>query len=75
MNYGDVLKAFEDADEVKAARAGWNGKGQWVGMQKPDASSKMTVPYLYLHTVNGDLVPWVPSQTDQLAKDWSIVSE
>lgn len=73
MNYGSVLQALQDADDVKAARAGWNGKGQWVGIQKPDENSKMTVPYLYLRTVNGDFVPWVPSQTDQLANDWELI--
>lgn len=73
MNFGAVLQALQDADEVKAARAGWNGKSQWVGMQKPDENSKMTVPYLYLRTVNGDFVPWVPSQTDQLANDWELI--
>ena len=73
MNYAAALQALIDADDVKVARAGWNGKGQWVGMQKPDANSKMTVPYTYLRTVSGDFVPWVPSQTDQLATDWEIV--
>lgn len=72
MHYWAALQAVSDAD-VHIARDGWNGKGQWVAMQRPDEHSKMTVPYLYIHTVSGDLVPWVPSQTDQLANDWQIV--
>ena len=30
----------------------------------------MTLPYLYMRTVQGDLVPWLASQTDLLAEDW-----
>ncbi|MBO2461157.1 DUF2829 domain-containing protein [Actinomadura violacea] len=28
-------------------------------------------PYLMMRTVDGDFVPWVASQTDLLATDWS----
>jgi len=30
----------------------------------------MTLPYIYITTVQGDLVPWLASQTDLLAADW-----
>lgn len=53
-----------------AFRRGWNGAGQWIALQTPDANSKMTLPYIYMSTVTGDLVPWVASQTDILAGDW-----
>lgn len=53
-------------------RSGWNGAGQYITLQIPDAMSKMTVPYLYITTVQGDLVPWLASQTDLLATDWMI---
>ncbi len=59
----------------RVAREGWNGKGQYIELQVPDEHSKMTVPYTYIHTVQGDLVPWVPSQTDQFAEDWQIFSD
>lgn len=32
----------------------------------------MTQPYIYMTTEQGDLVPWVASQTDILATDWEI---
>ena len=51
-------------------RAGWNGKNMYLGLQVPDVNSKMTLPYVYICTVQGDLVPWVCSQTDLLADDW-----
>lgn len=57
----------------KVARAGWNGKGMWLALQVPDANSKMTLPYVYMSTAQGDLVPWLASQTDVLAEDWNEV--
>lgn len=57
----------------KVARQGWNGKGMWLGLQTPDAHSKMTLPYIYMSTVIGDLVPWLASQTDILAEDWTTL--
>ena len=63
--------------QVKAGqriyRKGWNGKGQWVALQRPDEHSKMGLPYLYIQTVQGSLVPWLASQTDILADDWGVV--
>jgi len=60
-------------DGKRIARLGWNGTGMWVALQVPDEHSKMTLPYLYLSTVGGKLVPWLASQTDLLASDWIIV--
>lgn len=60
-------------DGHKVHRAGWNGKGMWLELQCPDAHSKMTLPYVYMHTAQGDLVPWLCNQTDLLAADWSTV--
>lgn len=54
----------------RVAREGWNGKGQYLGLQRPDANSANTLPYVYIVTVSGDRVPWLCSQTDLLATDW-----
>jgi len=55
------------------ARTGWNGKGMWIGLQHPTELSKMTLPYIYMCTTTGDLVPWLASQTDILGTDWEVV--
>lgn len=55
---------------LKVSRRGWNGKNMWLALQIPDENSKMTLPYVYMKTVQGDLVPWLASQTDILANDW-----
>ena len=57
----------------KIRRAGWNGKGMYVALQKPDEHSKMTEPYVYMRTAQGGLIPWLCSQADLLATDWELV--
>ena len=70
MNFGSALAALKLGNTV--AREGWNGKGMWLGyMARRDP---MTLPYIYMSTAQGDLVPWLASQTDMLAEDWEIVS-
>lgn len=80
MNFGQALEVLKEGKRV--ARRGWNGKGIYLEMQKPDAHSKMTLPYIYivtndLVTDNQDapkgVVPWLASQTDMLREDWYIL--
>ena len=71
MEIGQAVKEMWDGNRV--ARRGWNGPNQYLMMQRPDENSKMTIPYIYITTVQGDLVPWLCSQTDLLAIDWVIV--
>jgi hypothetical protein len=65
---GWAVKQLQHGDRVR--RSGWNGKGMWLELQKPDENSKMTLPYVFMFTTQGDLVPWLCSQTDLLANDW-----
>lgn len=58
----------------KVCRSNWNGKDMWIKLQIPDKNSKMTLPYIYMKTAQGDLVPWLASQTDILAIDWEIAN-
>lgn len=71
MDFGQALVALRRRERV--TRAGWNGKDMWVALQVPDEHSKMRRPYLYMKPVDGDLVPWVASQSDLLAEDWQTV--
>lgn len=71
MTFGEALSALKGG--VRVARTGWNGKNMWIALQVPDAHSKMTLPYLYVFTATGHLVPWAPAQTDLLAEDWLII--
>ena len=71
MNFGQAIEALKIGKRLR--REGWNGKGQYIELQVPDEHSKMKHPYIYIHPVDGRLVPWLASQTDMLADDWEVV--
>jgi len=72
MDFGVALSELRRDNQL--ARQGWCGKGMWVALQAPTGSSKMTLPYLYMRTAQGDFVPWLASQTDLLAHDWFVIT-
>lgn len=80
MDFGSALEALKVG--LKVARKGWNGKGIFIELQRPDEHSKMTHPYIFIDTTGlqsdnpdapRDRVPWLASQTDMLAEDWTFV--
>jgi hypothetical protein len=68
LTFGEALTHLKNG--IRMSREGWNGKGMYIELQRPDAHSKMSLPYLFMKTVQGDLVPWLASQTDILSEDW-----
>jgi len=78
MDFGNALRVLRSGGTV--ARTGWNGKGMWLALQRPDEHSKMTLPYLYLNypddaqNTPGARVPWLASQTDLLSDDWEVIT-
>ena len=71
FSFGHAIRLLKLGCVVQ--RSGWNGKGMWLGLKTPQAQSEMGLPYIYMSTVDGRLVPWLASQTDVLADDWSEV--
>jgi len=79
MNFGEALECLKCGRKV--IRSGWNGKGIFIELQRPDENSKMTHPYIFINTTGlqtdnanapKSLVPWLASQTDMLADDWLL---
>ena len=85
MNFGQAIEALKQGKKV--ARAGWNGKGMFLYYVPAASYSPSThiaketfggkdVPYgayIAMKTAQGNVVPWLASQTDMLAEDWTIV--
>ena len=69
-DFGEALSHLKIGG--RAFRKGWNGKGMWIELQRPDKHSKMTLPYIYMKTADNNLVPWLASQTDMLSEDWVL---
>lgn len=70
----------------KLARSGWNGKGMYLYYVPANHYPAVTeiakaefgdiVPYgayIAMKTAQGNVVPWLASQTDVLAEDWEII--
>ena len=82
LTFGEALEHLKKGARV--ARSGWNGKGMWlnlinsnaydVGSKSMHGATKL-LPFIAMKTVGDELVPWLASQTDVLAEDWSVLSE
>lgn len=63
-------------DSVKVGkrcmRSSWPS-GVYIAVQLPDTGSKMTVPYLYIRTLDNKLSPYAPTQDDIFGADWDCV--
>ena len=70
MTFSIALTWIQDAKKVR--RHAWP-ETMWLKIQKPDEHSMMTVPYIYLRSWEGDLVPWTPTQCDLMSDDWEIL--
>lgn len=70
---GWAIETMQEACQP-VTRRGWNGPGQYLVLRDPSQESDMTLPYIYIVTVQGDRVPWLASQTDILATDWEIAT-
>jgi hypothetical protein len=86
MNFGDAIEALKIGRKV--ARQGWNGKGMFLyyvpegqypartSVAKAEWGEDALVPYqayIAMKTVQGTVVPWLASQTDMLAEDWTVL--
>lgn len=85
MSFGLAIEALKLGKRV--ARAGWNGKGMWLGMVKGDSwgiggrapydiigGAHIThASFIGMRTADEKFVPWLASQTDMLADDWQMV--
>jgi hypothetical protein len=79
LDFPQALAALKEGHASAIQRAGWNGAGLLVKIQRPDENSKMTAPYLFIEypltnkTLPGARFPWVCSQADLMAEDWAII--
>lgn len=87
MNFGDALDRIKSGEKV--ARLGWNGKDMFLFLVPGSTFKVNRAPLLGIYpegteinyhahidmkTADGQIVPWLASQTDVLAEDWVVVS-
>lgn len=83
LNFGLALEAAKKGKRI--ARAGWNGKGQWVELGKNisyqheneefqrAAHEDIGSQALVFCGTRGRQVGWLASQSDMLADDWMVL--
>lgn len=86
MDFSDALRHVKGGGRV--ARAGWNGKGMFIFLvsgskfivnREPllsimgEGTEVQYHAHVDMKTADGQVVPWLCSQTDMLADDWVIV--
>ena len=86
LSFGLALEALKLGKKV--ARAGWNGKGMFLFLVSgstfkvnrapllgiyPEGTPINYRPHIDMKTADGEIVPWVASQSDLLVDDWKIV--
>lgn len=84
LNFGSALSFLEEGK--KLSRKGWNGKDMFLyyvpaneystitPVAKKEFGDKVSYgAYIAMKTTSGNVVPWLASQTDILAKDWFVV--
>lgn len=84
---GQAVKEMHDGNLV--AREGWNGKGMFLflvpGSRFKVNRAPLNVifsegteidyrPHVDMKTADGQIVPWICSQSDLLATDWEVVT-
>lgn len=84
LSFGHAIRVLRDGKKV--ARAGWNGKNMFLYLVPANSYPAQTeaakgvfgdmVPYgayIAMKTAQGNVVPWLASQTDVLSDDWQLV--
>ena len=76
LTFGAAIEALKAGQRI--TRTGWNGVGLWlefIPAQGVDLQFiRMSYPVHSKSYPKGARVPWLASQTDTLAEDWSITS-
>lgn len=72
MTFELALPLLRLGSRLRRAHSSWPFN-QYIEIQLPDASSKMTLPYFYRNTAGNNLIPWEPTGQDILATDWCVV--
>lgn len=86
LNIGEAVQRMHEG--AKVAREGWNGKGMFIFLVPgstfivnrppllgiyPEGTTINYRPHVDMRTADGEIVPWLCSQSDLLANDWVVV--
>jgi len=76
LNFSSALFLLKRGSWLQ--REGWNGKGMYLFLvdtwDYENSNPQLDrLPFIAMKTAQGQVVPWLASQTDMLANDWQVV--
>lgn len=78
MSFGHAVEMLKRGWCV--SRAGWNGRGMWLSLNRgaffcePQRGKNIELEdHIVMKTADDKFIPWLASQADVLADDWSVV--
>lgn len=82
MDFAEALRLLKAGYRV--ARTGWNGKGMYLRLYDPQLDKEFPmkevgpsdctpIAWIGMKTADNKFVPWLCSQTDMLATDWTVL--
>ena len=66
-DFGTAIDFLREGIAMRRLYWNWDHK---IELQNPDKNSKMTEPYIYITTEDGNILPWIASHSDILKIDW-----
>lgn len=85
LTFSKAVDAIKQGKRL--SRVGWNGKGMYVFLVRDQVDRlpieeegatggelRKFLPYVMMRTAEGAFVPWLASQTDILAEDWTTLT-
>jgi len=87
MNFSEALLSVRQGK--KLARSGWNGKEMFIFLVDgstfevnrppllgifPAGTEVKYRPHIDMRTADGEIVPWIASQSDLLCDDWMEIT-
>lgn len=88
LNFGEALERIKQGYKVQ--REGWNGKGMFIFLvagstftvnREPllsimgEGAVVNYRPHIDMKTADGEVVPWLASQSDLIEEDWQIFDD
>lgn len=85
-DFGQALENLKEGKRV--SRRGWNGKDMFLFLVPgssfivnrppllgiyPEGTLINYLPHIDMRTANGEIVPWLASQSDLLGEDWIVL--
>jgi hypothetical protein len=79
VDFSEALHHIKTGQRI--ARVGWNGKGMFLfhlpnwNYTDGKQDNYPNLPFIAMKTADDKVVPWLASQTDILAEDWTFAAD